>query len=143
MIYGKFLNLGDGLHELFHNPQADKMAIIQELFFTLNGRLNRKSLIYRWLFMSLVLDVPYGICSVLSSLTFFFEVPLFGVACILGIIGVINSISMAVRRFHDIGKSGWWTLLLIIPIVNFFTTLFLLFCGGDDGPNPYGEDPLQ
>ncbi len=43
-----------------------------------------------------------------------------------GILGSIFSIAtllpalgLAIRRLHDIGKSGWWILAGIIPIVNF------------------------
>lgn len=38
------------------------------------------------------------------------------------------------KRFHDIGKSGWWQ---IVP----FFVLWMLFKDGDVGFNEYGEDP--
>ena len=95
----KFLNLGEGLDLLFKDSSADKEAVFKELFFTSEGRLNRKSYIYR--------------------------------------------IMMGVRRLHDLDKCGWWMLLLIVPLVNLFFCLYLLFFKGTEGPNEYGDDPLQ
>lgn len=53
----KFLNLGEGLDLLFKDSSADKEAVFKELFFTSEGRLNRKSYIYRSFFLSVVLCV--------------------------------------------------------------------------------------
>ena len=34
---------------------------------------------------------------------------------------------LAVGRFHDIGSSGWWSLLLLVPVVNLIVWAYLLF----------------
>jgi len=48
-----------------------------------------------------------------------------------------------IKRFHDLGKSGWFSLLLIVPLVNILVGIFWLgFVKGTDGPNEYGEDPV-
>ncbi len=47
----------------------------------------------------------------------------------------------AVRRCHDMGKSGWFVLLSFIPVANIVVGLMLLFCGGDPGENEYGPNP--
>src|SRR3954469_14311814 len=49
---------------------------------------------------------------------------------------LIPGIAVAVRRMHDVGKSGWY---ILIPIYN----LVLVFTEGDRGPNEYGEDPKE
>lgn len=49
---------------------------------------------------------------------------------------LIPSIAVAVRRMHDVGKSGWF---ILIPIYNLILTL----TKGDDGPNEYGQDPMN
>jgi uncharacterized membrane protein YhaH (DUF805 family) len=47
---------------------------------------------------------------------------------------LIPSIAVAVRRMHDVGKSGWFVL---VPIYN-----FILVCtNGVQGDNEYGADP--
>jgi uncharacterized membrane protein YhaH (DUF805 family) len=57
------------------------------------------------------------------------------------LITTVAYIAAIVRRFHDLGNSGWYTLLLFIPLVGFVYGLILLFKKGTEGPNQYGEDP--
>ena len=45
-----------------------------------------------------------------------------------------------VKRFHDLGKSGWWILGLCIPIVNIITAIYLGFFKGEECDNQYGPD---
>ncbi len=57
---------------------------------------------------------------------------------------LIPSVALAIRRLHDIGKSGWWILLGVIPIVNIIGIFVLLyFCIKDSQPggNQYGSNP--
>ena len=50
-------------------------------------------------------------------------------------------ISLAIRRFHDIDKSGFYILWLFVPLINFYYLLVLLFERGTVGPNRYGPPP--
>lgn len=52
------------------------------------------------------------------------------------LIVLIPSLAVAVRRMHDVNKSGWF---ILIPIYN----LILAFTAGDTGPNRYGSDPKR
>ena len=56
---------------------------------------------------------------------------------------IVPSIAVGVRRFHDLGKSGWWMLVGLIPIVGGLVLLFFFVQEGDKGPNQYGPDPLE
>jgi uncharacterized membrane protein YhaH (DUF805 family) len=53
------------------------------------------------------------------------------------------SIALAVRRWHDHGRSGWSILLQIIPIVNLWCLYMLAFRHGERGDNRFGADPVQ
>lgn len=53
----------------------------------------------------------------------------------------IPGLAVTVRRLHDIGKSGWFFLIVFIPLIGFIWLLVLLFTEGTRGPNKYGEDP--
>jgi uncharacterized membrane protein YhaH (DUF805 family) len=46
--------------------------------------------------------------------------------------------ALAAKRFHDIGKSGWLSLVLVIPLVGLIAIIFLLVARGDDYDNQYG-----
>lgn len=54
------------------------------------------------------------------------------------------SLSINVRRWHDLNKSGWWVLINLIPIVGGLYSLIMLgFMGGDQGHNSYGAPPEE
>ncbi len=48
----------------------------------------------------------------------------------------------AIRRLHDINASGWWALLMLVPVVNGIFGLVLLFKAGSEGANSYGPPRL-
>lgn len=114
----KFLNLGEGLNLLFKDSSADKEAVFKELFFTSKGRLNRKSYIYRSLFLSLVLCIVQGVLTfatnTIDALELLFAVVAFG----FSLFSFVSNIMMDVRRLHDLDLSGWWMLLMLVPLVN-------------------------
>ena len=53
------------------------------------------------------------------------------------------SVAVAVKRYHDRNKSGWWVLIVFVPVIG--GLWYLIECGflrGTAGPNAYGPDPL-
>jgi uncharacterized membrane protein YhaH (DUF805 family) len=54
---------------------------------------------------------------------------------------LIPSLAVAVRRMHDIGKSGWWILVSLIPIIGGIWMIVLAATPGQSGSNQYGPDP--
>lgn len=58
------------------------------------------------------------------------------------LIGVVIFIVACVKRAHDRNKSGWWTLLYILPYIGWLWALIELGClEGTKGPNRFGPDP--
>ncbi len=93
-------------------------------FFSSNGRLGRKQyLIYCLALLSLALVV--GAASNKQIFTW--------VILVLYILFIIQTI----KRLHDINLSGWWALLVLIPIVNLFAGAWTLFKKGTNGKNKY------
>ncbi|MDE6377650.1 MAG: DUF805 domain-containing protein [Duncaniella sp.] len=45
---------------------------------------------------------------------------------IFGLVNLIPSIAVAIRRMHDIGKSGWWILISLIPVIG--TIWYIILC---------------
>ncbi|MGG7036757.1 MAG: DUF805 domain-containing protein, partial [Flavobacterium sp.] len=58
-----------------------------------------------------------------------------------GLLVFLPGLSVSVRRLHDVGKSGWFFFIVLIPIVGPIWLLILLFTAGDQGENKYGSDP--
>ncbi|HMG47355.1 MAG TPA: DUF805 domain-containing protein [Allosphingosinicella sp.] len=54
---------------------------------------------------------------------------------------LVPNIAVAVRRMHDIGKSGWMVLIGLIPLFGWIYVLYLYVQPGQSGPNQYGPDP--
>jgi uncharacterized membrane protein YhaH (DUF805 family) len=55
----------------------------------------------------------------------------------------VPSLAVSWRRLHDIGKSGWMTLLWLVPVVGWIWILILLFTPSQDGDNGYGVKPVN
>lgn len=53
----------------------------------------------------------------------------------------IAQISAMVRRFHDIGRSGWWYWIALIPLVGIFIQLIMLCMPSEGYRNDYGQPP--
>ncbi|WP_262694515.1 DUF805 domain-containing protein [Kordiimonas aquimaris] len=61
---------------------------------------------------------------------------------LFSLIVLIPDISVSVRRLHDIGKSGWWILLWLVPLIGWVVIVYWAVQEGDVGDNEYGPDPL-
>lgn len=53
----------------------------------------------------------------------------------------LPGLAVAVRRLHDVGKSGWFYFIGLIPLVGTIWILVLFCTEGESGPNQYGSDP--
>ena len=53
----------------------------------------------------------------------------------------IPNLAVAVRRLHDQGKSGWWILIGLVPLIGGIWLIILYFMDGTRGPNRFGPDP--
>lgn len=65
--------------------------------------------------------------------------PALGIILALGLL--VPNLAVAVRRLHDTGKSGWWLLILFLPILGAIAILVFLCTEGDSGSNEFGPDP--
>jgi len=65
----------------------------------------------------------------------------FFTAAIVSVISGWISLATAVKRWHDMDRSGWMALLNAIPVLNAIALLYLAFKPGSDGPNRYGDGP--
>ncbi len=56
---------------------------------------------------------------------------------------LIPSLSLTTRRLHDIGRSGWWQLLGLIPILGQLALLFMLVRPSEPRRNAFGLGPAS
>lgn len=94
-------------------------------FATFNGRARRQEYWYFFLF-NMVFSLLIGLVGAFTGVLLLGNV--------YSLLMFLPGLAVAVRRVHDVGKSGW---LLLIPFYN----LVLLFTEGDKGSNKYGPDP--
>jgi uncharacterized membrane protein YhaH (DUF805 family) len=55
----------------------------------------------------------------------------------------IPGIAVAVRRLHDVGKSGWMLLVSLIPLIGVIWLLVLMFTDSQLSSNKWGDNPKQ
>jgi uncharacterized membrane protein YhaH (DUF805 family) len=135
---------------------AGEISMDMSMFTSLDGRLNRQ----KWWIGVIVLAIA-------EYVVFFVVAMLFGSAVEadpaaagvsanynLGVVGgliafvallplIWASLCLSAKRWHDRGKSAWWILIGLVPIVGGIWTL--VECGflkGTDGANQFGPDPL-
>ncbi len=96
------------------------------------GRARRKEF---WMFMlfNAIFSVVLGLVDGMLGTQFF--------GLIYSLAVLIPSIAVNVRRLHDIGRTGWWVLIGLIPVIGFIVLIVFAATEGDKGSNEYGSDP--
>jgi uncharacterized membrane protein YhaH (DUF805 family) len=54
---------------------------------------------------------------------------------------LLPSLSVLVRRLHDVGKSGWWIFISLVPFIGGIWLLVLLLSDSQPTENQYGLNP--
>ena len=101
--------------------------------FVYSGRARRSEYWYFVLgnfIVALILSILAGVLYVLSFLSGLYS---FAV--------IFPTIALSVRRLHDISKSGWFYLFILIPLVGWIFILVWACTDSTPGPNQYGPNP--
>lgn len=53
----------------------------------------------------------------------------------------IPGLAVSVRRLHDVGKSGWWIFIALVPLIGAIWLLVLYCTDSQPGDNEYGPSP--
>ena len=122
---------------------------LKNRYAAFKGRATRSEYWYFMLFSIIIALILTALDSMIIN-------PLLGIQPVVetartGILGMlfsigtlIPSVALAIRRLHDIGKSGWWILLGVIPIVNIigiFVLLYFFIKDSQPSENLYGANP--
>ena len=66
----------------------------------------------------------------------------YGILTLLVTLGLlIPSLAAGVRRLHDTDRSGWWLLIVLVPLVGVIVLLVFFVFEGTRGDNRFGRDP--
>lgn len=120
---------------------------ITMIFFSYKGRINRQTY---WLYSLGLIGLALlqiGFIHILEGLV---NMQVWGIGTFLvmmfALVFVITDIwinmSLQAKRWHDVGQTGWLSLLAVIPYVNIGIFVILGFIKGTNGVNRFGADPL-
>ncbi len=111
------------------------LDILKNKYAQFDGRATRSEYWYFVLFSF----IAYIVAGFLDGFLFNLTGGLPILTIILGLGLLVPSIAVGVRRLHDIGKSGWWYLIAIVPIVSLILIAFFVMDSKPD--NEYGPNP--
>ena len=118
--------------------------------FDFSGRARRREywfFLLVWVFICVALQFLLNVLDVLEGtvgaggLMSALQIVIGVLALVYVLAGCVASVSVAVRRLHDTGRSGWWCLITVVPLVGLL--VFLLFAAEDSerAANRYGASP--
>ena len=116
-------------------------SVLVENYANFKGRARRSEYWYFVLFNALLNLVLFGLTFVVPEVAY--------LSMLVGLVLLIPGLAVVVRRFHDIGKSGWnyaWVLLAVIPIAGLVVAILFLiwFCrDSQPGENKWGANPKE
>ena len=132
---------------------SDIYSSISNKFFRRSGRLNRlKHLILQLALIGadMAFFVLLFILAVILSLLlpdYIYKEYIVNILVALYLIEAlligISRFLLMIRRLHDLNCSGFWVILVFVPLVNIVFFLWLLIKKGTEGDNDYGADPLD
>lgn len=115
-----------------------------ERYFNFKGRTSRRAFLgyclIQMLISTAIIAIVYLVIVKMNSIEaiLYGSGILFSSALLTNFIFLIPNVATTVRRLHDIGKSGWWYLLIGIPFINLYV-VYLLLLSGNKGENMYGS----
>lgn len=120
-----------------------------KFLFGLDGRISRKAfwLVFLAMFVVAVILQVVALAPLMAAASSGDPAAMEGVSApiwvwIVFIPMIWISIAVYVKRFHDQDRSGWFTLLALIPVLNFVALIMAGFIAGTPGPNRFGEGPM-
>ncbi|MDR0814938.1 MAG: DUF805 domain-containing protein [Bacteroidales bacterium] len=98
-----------------------------------SGRARRKEF---WMFVlfNLLAGIVLGILSL---------IPVLGIILYVGymLAIIVPVLALTVRRLHDVGRSGWWYFIGLIPLVGSIILLVWSCTNSQSGDNKWGANP--
>jgi uncharacterized membrane protein YhaH (DUF805 family) len=113
---------------------TDAIRSVFSQYVGFTGRARRSEFWY-WTLLQIIVGI---VASILDRAVFDRNNAAFSVIVGLGLL--LPSLAVAVRRLHDSGRTGWWLLIGLIPVIG--TIILIVFYVQDSqGDNKYGPSP--
>ena len=124
------------------------LKVLKENYVNFSGRARRKEFWMFHLFLIIITIICIGLDNILGTVVAMDAGP-FGLIVLpfgwlfflCGIFHFLPSLSLVVRRLHDVGKSGSWCLIGLIPIIGIVFLIVFLCSEGDKNENKWGLNP--
>lgn len=108
-------------------------------YATFKGRARRSEYWWFWLFAFIL-----GLAAVCVDMSMGWMSEDLGIGTCSGILSLalfLPGLAAAVRRLHDTGRSGWWYLIGLIPLIGSIVLLVFLVLDSKVGENRFGQSP--
>ena len=108
-------------------------------YFKFGGRARRKEYWYFALFNIIFTIVFIVIDGVAGTFDPEAGIGMFGLVYMLAVL--IPGIAVSFRRLHDTGRSAWWFLIALIPLIGMLVILVFMMLNSEEGENRFGANP--
>ena len=114
----------------------DNFIAVLRKFTVFSGRARRREY---WLFMlaGLIISVVLNVLALIPGIGTIFNV-LLGIA---GLVLLLPSISVGIRRLHDVGRPGKHYLIILVPLIGVILLIMWMAKEGLPEANEYGVNP--
>lgn len=112
----------------------DSVRTVFSKYAVFSGRATRPEY-WWWVLFSIIVSVVTGILDVVVA-TPLLGFEMFGIISSLALL--LPSLAVSVRRLHDIGRSGWWLLIGLVPIIGWLVLIYWHVQPSAEGQNEYG-----
>ena len=108
------------------------LNVLKYKYAEFEGRARRSEFWYYVLF-NFIVSLGLGMVDAFTGLGF--------LSGLYGLAVIIPGLALGVRRLHDTGKSGWWLLVGLIPVVGWIVLVVFYIQDSQYHDNQYGPNP--
>lgn len=111
------------------------LKVLKDHYLDFSSRARRKEF---WMFnlINIIISWSLSLLDLAIGTTIF---TLF--STIYTVLVIIPNIAVSIRRLHDTGRSGWFYLLILIPIIGWIWLIILFCMEGESKTNKWGKNP--
>jgi uncharacterized membrane protein YhaH (DUF805 family) len=106
-------------------------------YVNFSGRASRPEFWY-WVLFAIIVSVVAKVI----DLVLFPSADVSPINSLVGLALFLPGLGVSVRRLHDIDRTGWWILLVLIPLIGAIILIIWYCQKGTPGPNRFGSEAM-